>query len=75
MTTTAGKNSKACSISNSWLECAVSTVAEKSEGLDLITSSVCFPMDPVEPKRPTLFIEVGLVPSAANWFEKSNSIR
>ena len=74
MTTTAGKNSKAWAINNSWLEWAVSKVAEKSEGLALMTSSVCVPIEPVEPKRPTRFIEGGLIPSASNWYEKSNSI-
>ena len=55
ITTILGTNCKACSINKDSLECAVKTSATNNSGCAAITSSVCLPIEPVDPKIAILF--------------------
>ena len=55
ITTILGWNSNACSINKDSLEWAVNISATNNSGCAAITSRVCFPIDPVDPKMAILF--------------------
>ena len=58
ITTVSGLKARACLMSSSALRPAVSVCASKRSGWRLITSSVCVPIEPVEPKTAIFFLDI-----------------
>src|SRR6185312_16934717 len=58
MTTVSGLKWRACLMSSSSLDWAVSTSVLNMDGWASITSSACLPIEPVDPKRAMRFLGV-----------------
>ncbi len=56
ITTTSGRNSRACASTASTLRCAARATTRRRSGKRRHTSSVCVPMEPVEPRTATRIV-------------------